>query len=70
MGVYPTGSFCLQEKHFGLLKAMKKIGFIDNYLDEWHANNYPGMIKALAGDEMEATGRLVVEFMSPDDAVM
>ena len=53
MGVYPTGSFCLQGKRFGLLKAMKKIGFIDNYLDEWHANNYPGMIKALAGDEME-----------------
>jgi hypothetical protein len=24
---------------------MKKIGFIDYYLDEWHANNYPQMIK-------------------------
>ena len=24
---------------------MKKIGFIDYYLDEWHANNYPGMIR-------------------------
>ena len=23
---------------------MKKIGFIDYYLDEWHANNYPEMI--------------------------
>ena len=23
---------------------MKKIGFIDYYLDEWHANNYPRMI--------------------------
>ena len=23
---------------------MKKIGFIDNFLSEWHANNYPGMI--------------------------
>lgn len=31
---------------------MKKIGFIDNYLDEWHANNYPTMIHDLAGDEM------------------
>lgn len=25
---------------------MKKIGFIDYYLDEWHANNYPAMIAA------------------------
>ncbi|MGN1094463.1 MAG: hypothetical protein ACI4SC_05730 [Candidatus Neoclostridium sp.] len=25
---------------------MKKIGFIDYYLDEWHANNYPAWIKA------------------------
>lgn len=24
---------------------MKKIGFIDNFLSEWHANNYPDMIK-------------------------
>jgi hypothetical protein len=24
---------------------MKKIGFIDYYLDEWHANNYPDIIK-------------------------
>ena len=24
---------------------MKKIGFIDYYLDEWHANTYPEMIK-------------------------
>jgi hypothetical protein len=25
--------------------TMKKIGFIDYYLDEWHANNYPGWIR-------------------------
>lgn len=25
---------------------MKKIGFVDYYLDEWHANNYPEWIKA------------------------
>lgn len=31
---------------------MKKIGFIDYYLDEWHANNYPQMIKDVAGDEL------------------
>ena len=24
---------------------MKKIGFIDNFLSEWHANNYPDMIR-------------------------
>ncbi|MBQ3069796.1 MAG: hypothetical protein IJD01_07620 [Clostridia bacterium] len=34
---------------------MKKIGFIDNYLDEWHANNYPAVIHRLAGDEMRVT---------------
>ncbi|MFD2115093.1 Gfo/Idh/MocA family oxidoreductase [Paenibacillus yanchengensis] len=27
---------------------MKKIGFIDYYLDEWHANNYPKWIKERA----------------------
>lgn len=31
---------------------MKKVGFIDNYLDEWHANNYPELFKRIAGDEM------------------
>ncbi|MGN0171638.1 MAG: Gfo/Idh/MocA family oxidoreductase [Acutalibacteraceae bacterium] len=34
---------------------MKKIGFIDNYLDEWHANNYPAILDKLAGDEMKVT---------------
>ena len=24
---------------------MKKIGFIDYYISEWHANNYPSWIK-------------------------
>lgn len=32
---------------------MKKIGFIDYYLDEWHANNYPAWIEA----NCQATGR-------------
>ena len=35
---------------------MKKIGFIDFYLDEWHANNYPAWIKescAANGYDME-----------------
>lgn len=32
---------------------MKKIGFIDYYLDEWHANNYPEMIKKLSNGEFQ-----------------
>ena len=30
---------------------MKKIGFIDYFLDEWQANNYPKFIKDAVGDE-------------------
>jgi len=30
-----------------------KIGFIDYYLDEWHANNYPRWINEASGGEME-----------------
>ena len=29
-----------------------KIGFIDYYLDEWHANSYPKMIQDAAGDKL------------------
>ena len=33
---------------------MKKIGFIDYYLDEWHANNLPQWLKnARRGGEFE-----------------
>ena len=32
---------------------MKKIGFIDYFLDEWHANNYPKMIKEQSNGEYE-----------------
>lgn len=32
---------------------MFKIGFIDYYLDEWHANNYPKFIKDCVGDEIQ-----------------
>ena len=31
---------------------MLKIGFIDYYLDEWHANSYPKMIQNAAGDQL------------------
>jgi len=46
---------------------MKKIGFVDYYIDEWHANNYPRMIRessfgyqfqvALAWEEMTPPGK-------------
>jgi len=32
-----------------------KIGFIDYFLDEWHANNYPRFIKEATNGEMEVT---------------
>lgn len=32
---------------------MKKVGFIDYYLDEWHANNYPEFIKNRSNGEFE-----------------
>ena len=32
-----------------------KVGFIDYYLDEWHANNYPAWIKEASNGEMEVT---------------
>ena len=32
---------------------MKKIGFIEYYLDEWHAHNYPGLIDKASGGEFK-----------------
>lgn len=32
---------------------MKKVGFIDYYLDEWHANTYPELIKRLSEGRYE-----------------
>lgn len=47
---------------------MKKIGFIDHYIDEWHANNYPTWIResrfadeftvSLAWEETTPEGRI------------
>ena len=34
---------------------MFRIGFIDYYLDEWHANNYPRWIRESGGNEMQVT---------------
>ncbi len=51
---------------------MKKIGFIDYYISEWHANNYPGWIRA--ANEMLGTDYCVAyawaeEEISPVDGV-
>jgi hypothetical protein len=50
---------------------VKKIGFIDYYIDEWHANNYPKWIRdsrlgsefevALAWEEMTPDGRISID---------
>ncbi len=34
---------------------MMKIGFIDYYLDEWHANNYPVWLEEVSGGEAKVT---------------
>lgn len=49
---------------------MKKIGFIDYYISEWHANNYPNWIKAAneaLGYEYEITYAWAEEYISPVD---
>ncbi|MDF2718475.1 MAG: hypothetical protein K0R28_5400 [Paenibacillus sp.] len=35
------------------VNEMKKIGFIDYFLDEWHAEKYPGWIDSASGGEMK-----------------
>lgn len=51
---------------------MKKIGFIDYYLSEWHANNYPAWIKK-ANEALHADFKLAYVWaeleVSPDDGV-
>ena len=48
---------------------MFKIGFIDYYLDEWHANNYPAWIKERGGDGFEVSYVWAEEYVSPVDNV-
>ncbi len=51
---------------------MKKIGFIDNFLSEWHANNYPDMIRRhpLAKDgQMDVCFAYAKTEVSPYDGV-
>ena len=49
---------------------MKKIGFVDYYISEWHANNYPKWIKAAneeAGYDFEVAYAWAQEYVSPVD---
>jgi len=42
-----------------------EIGFIDYYLDEWHANNFPAFMKAACGDKVKVT-RAYAQIDSPE----
>lgn len=47
---------------------MKSIGFVDYYISEWHANNYPAWIKETCektGDEFEVKYAYAEEYVSP-----
>ena len=49
---------------------MKKIGFVDYYISEWHANNYPAWIKEASeklGLEYEVAYAWAEEYVSPVD---
>ena len=49
---------------------MKKIGFVDYYISEWHANNYPSWIKEAAekqGAEYKIAYVWAEEYVSPVD---
>lgn len=51
---------------------MKKIGFADYYISEWHANNYPEWIKAAAekaGDDFVLSYAWAELDSSPEDGV-
>ncbi len=49
---------------------MKKIGFVDFYISEWHANNYPAWIKSACGDlglDYQVAYAWAEEYISPVD---
>lgn len=51
---------------------MKKIGFVDYYLSEWHANNYPAWINEICqekGDSWQVAYAWAEENISPKDGV-
>ena len=47
---------------------MIKVGFIDYYLDEWHANNYVHMLRDYSNGEVEAVYAWA-EIDSPEDGL-
>ena len=47
---------------------MKYIGFVDYFLSEWHANNYPKWISELS-DEFSGKYAWAEEYVSPYDGV-
>ena len=47
---------------------MKNIGFIDYFISEWHANNYPAWIKEVT-DEFCVKYVWAEEYVSPNDGV-
>lgn len=48
-----TPESCIEIQFKGV-KSMIKVGFIDYYLDEWHANNYVHMLHDYSNGEVEA----------------
>ena len=51
---------------------MKKIGFVDFYISEWHANNYPAWIKKASeklGAEYCAAYAWAEQYISPADGI-
>ena len=49
---------------------MKKIGFVDYYISEWHANNYPAWIATACGNmglDYEVAYAYAEEYSSPYD---
>ena len=49
---------------------MKKIGFVDYYISEWHANNYPAWIKEICeqtGDDFCVKYAWAEKYVSPYD---
>ena len=52
---------------------MKKIGFVDYYISEWHANNYPAWIKSACeelGADYQVAYAWAEEYVSPVDGIV
>ena len=62
-----TPESCIEIQFKGV-KSMIKVGFIDYYLDEWHANNYVHMLRDYSNGEVEAVYAWA-EIDSPEDGL-